>query len=70
MNVDGDIVDGGCNGEVLSDEVGGEKWVGGDVDEWDELMNEGDKSITTSVIRTIHTDSGVVWVGIWGKNFG
>ena len=25
MNVDGDIVDGGCNGEVLSDEVGGEK---------------------------------------------
>ena len=24
VNVDGDIVDGGCNGEVLSDVVGGE----------------------------------------------
>ena len=25
MNVDGDIVDGGCNGEVLNDEVEEEK---------------------------------------------
>ena len=25
MNVDGDIVDGGCNGEVLSDGVIGEE---------------------------------------------
>ena len=55
MNVDRDIVDGGCNGEVLSDGVIGEKGVEGDADEWD------DKSSTTRVTRMVHTDSGVVW---------
>ena len=29
MNVDGNIVDGGCNGEVLSDVIGGEIESGG-----------------------------------------
>ena len=42
MNVDEDIVDGGCKGEVFCDEVIGEKEVGGDG-----VMNEGDKSSTT-----------------------
>ena len=40
MNVDRDIVDGGCNGEVLSDGVIGEKGVVGDTDESDWVMNE------------------------------
>ena len=44
MNVDGDIVDGGCNGEVLSDGVIGEEGVGGEVDEGDGVMNEGNQS--------------------------
>ena len=61
MNVGGDIVDGGCIGEVLSDRVVGEKGVGGDADEGDGEKNEGDKSFTTGVIRTVPTDNGVVW---------
>ena len=40
MNVDGSIVDGGCNGEMLTDVVGGEKWVGKYVDERNGVMNE------------------------------
>ena len=35
MNVDGDIVDDGCNGEMLSNVVIGEEGVGGEVDESD-----------------------------------
>ena len=35
MNVDGDIVDDGCNGEVLGDGVPDEEGVGGEVDEGD-----------------------------------
>ena len=54
MNVDGDIVDGGCSGEVvLSDGVIGEKEVGEEVDERDVVMNEGDKSSITRVTRTV-----------------
>ena len=60
MNVDSDIIDHGCNGEVLSDEVIGEKGVGADVNEGDAVMNEGDKSSTTRVTRTVIMDSGVV----------
>ena len=47
MNVDVDIVDGGCNGEGLSDGVGWGKGVGGDVDEGGGVMIEGNKSSTT-----------------------
>ena len=43
INVDGDIVDGGCNEEMLSDGVIGEKGVGWEVDEGGGVMNEGDK---------------------------
>ena len=59
MNVDEDIVDGSCSGEVLSDGVIGEEEVGGDADESDGVMNEGDKSFTICVIKTVLTDSGV-----------
>ena len=40
MNVDGDVFDGGCNGEVLSDGVIGEEGVGADADEGHEVMKE------------------------------
>ena len=50
MNADADIVDGGCNGEVLSDGVLGKKGDGGDAEE---VMSEGDKSPTTRVTRTV-----------------
>ena len=36
MNVDEDIVHGGCNRKVLSDGVIGEEGIGGEVDEDDE----------------------------------
>ena len=61
MNSDGDIVDGGSNGEVLGDGVIEEQDFEGDVDEGDGVMNEGDESSTTRVTRTVHTDSAVVW---------
>ena len=61
LNVAGDIVDGGCNGEVLSDGVIGEKGVRVVVDEGEGVMNESDKSSTTQVTWTVLTDSGVVW---------
>ena len=64
MNVDGDIVDGGCNGEVLSDGVIGEKKVGGEADEGDRAVNEGDKSSITRVTRIVLTDNGVVREGV------
>ena len=57
MNVDGDIVDGGCNGEVFI----GEKGVGGDADEGDKV-NENDS--TTRVTRVVLKPSGV-----FGKEF-
>ena len=37
-----------------------EEEVGGDANEDDGMMNEGDKSSTTRVTRTVLTDSGVV----------
>ena len=40
------------------------------MDERDGVMNEGDKSSTTRATRSVLTDSGVVWEGIWGMNFG
>ena len=61
MNVDGDIVDGGRNGQVLSDGVIGEQGVGGEEDEGDGVMNEGDESSTTRVTRTVLSDKGVIW---------
>ena len=39
-------------------------------DEGDGVMNEGDKSSTTRGARLVLTDSGVVWEGIWWKDFG
>ena len=39
MNVDRDIVNGGCNGEVLSDGVIEEEGVGGEVSEGDGVMH-------------------------------
>ena len=42
MNVDGDIVDSGYNGEL-----------GGEADESDRVMNEGNKSFTTRVTRNL-----------------
>ena len=70
MNVDGGIVDGGCNVEVLSDGVGEEKWVGRDVNERDGVINEGDKFSTIHVTRPVLMNSGVAWEGIWWKDFG
>ena len=55
MNVDGDIVDDGCNGEMLSNVVIGEEGVGGEVDESDGEMKEVDKSLTTPITRTVLT---------------
>ena len=49
VNVDGDSVDGGCNGEVLNDGVIGEE----EGVEGDGMMNAGIKSSTTRVIRTV-----------------
>ena len=57
MNVDGDIVDGGCNGEVIRISDG----VGGNVDKSDEVMNEDDKSSTTRINRTVLTERSVAW---------
>ena len=62
MNVDGDIVDSGCKGEeVLSDGVIGKEGVGGEMDEGDGVLNEGDKSSTICITRTDLTGSGVAW---------
>ena len=52
MNVDGDIVDGGSNGEVLSDRVIGEEGVGWEVDEGDGVMNV---STYFSLVFSVHT---------------
>ena len=38
-----------------------EKGVGGEVDEGDGVMNDGDKSSITRITRTVLTDSGEVW---------
>ena len=64
MNVDGNIVDGGCNGEVFSDGVIVEEVVGREVDEGDGVMNEGDQSSIIRGTMTVLTNSGVVWEGI------
>ena len=40
MNVDGNIVDGGCYGEVLSGGVTGEEGVGGEGNKGDGVVNE------------------------------
>ena len=72
MNVDRAIVDGGCNEEVLSDSVTGKKRVGGNADEENGVKNgdEGDKSSTTRVTRTVLMDIGVIWEGVCWKDFG
>ena len=54
---------------MLSDVVGREKGVWRYVDERDGVVNECDKSSTTSVTRSVLPDSGVVWEGIWRKDF-
>ena len=64
MNIYGDIVDSGCNGEVLSDGVIEEEGNGGEVDEDDRVMNENDQSFSTHVTRTVLTDGVVVWEGV------
>ena len=64
MNVNGDIVDGGSNGEVLGDGIIEEQEFGRDAGEGDRVMNEGDKFSTTRVTSTVLTDSGVVWQGV------
>ena len=56
MNVDGDIVDGGCYEAIRK------KGFGRDADEGNGVMNEGDQSSTTRVTRTVLTDRGVVLV--------
>ena len=56
MNVDGDIVDGCCNGEVLSDGVPD----GVPVGDGDEVANVSNKFSTTRINRTVLMDSGVV----------
>ena len=48
----------------------GEEEVGRKVDEGTGVMNEGDKSSTTHVTRTVHTNSGVVWEGGGWQVFG
>ena len=67
MNVDGDIVDGGCNVEVLSDGVMREEGVVRKVDEVDGVMNGGDESCATRMNRTVLPDSGVDWEGVDGR---
>ena len=64
MNVDGNVVDCGCNGVVLSDGVIGEKGFEGDANKGDAVMNGGDKSTNTRITRTVLTDSGLVWEGV------
>ena len=45
---------------MLSDGVIGEDGVGGEVDEGEGVMNDGDNNFsTTRIIRTILTDNGV-----------
>ena len=70
MNVDGDMVNGGCNGEVFSNGVIGEEGVDGDCDERAGVMNEDYKSSIICVTRTVLTDSGVVWEGVYWQYFG
>ena len=69
MNVDWDIVDDGCNGEVLGSGVTGEEGVGGDADEGDGVMNEGaESSNSLSPGRSLRTamQSGKVYLaGSW-----
>ena len=43
-----------------SDGVIGEEGVGGKTDDGDGVMNEGDKSSTIRITRTVLTDSSVV----------
>ena len=52
MNVDGDTLVGGCDGEVLSNGV---------IAEGDGEMNQDDRSSITRATRMILTNSGVVW---------
>ena len=54
-----DIVDGGSNREVLSDEVGGEKWVRGDVDGKDGVMNEQGVYRAFQTLGSLTSESGL-----------
>ena len=67
MNVDKDIVQGGCNKEVLSDGIIGEQEIDGNADG---VMNDSDESSTNRVIRTVLTNSGEVWEEVCWKDFG
>ena len=42
----------------------------GEVDKGNGVMNEGDKSSTTHVSRTVLTDRGIVWEGVGWQIFG
>ena len=63
MDVDGDITDDGCDGELLGGGVTGEEGVCGEVGEGDGVVNEVNKSSTTCITRRVLTDSNVVWKG-------
>ena len=63
MKVDGDLVNGDCNREMLNIGIIGEEGVGEKADEGDGVMDEGDKSSTTCVTRTVFIDSGEGWEG-------
>ena len=54
MNIDGDIIHGGCNGEVLNDGVIGEKEVRGEVDEDDGVMTPPPVSPGRSLRTAVH----------------
>ena len=70
MDVDGDIIEDGCDGEVLGGGVTGEKGIGGEMGEGDGVVNEDDKSSTTRITRTIFTDSDAVREGVGWQNTG
>ena len=65
VNVVRDIVDGGCNGKVLSHRVEREEGVGGEMDEGDGVMIEDENSSTTRVTRTVLTLGRICLVGFW-----
>ena len=60
MNVDGDIVDDGCDEEVLCNCVAGKKRVSGKAGEGDRVVNEGDESSSTRIGMAVLTGNGVV----------
>ena len=63
INVDGDIVNDGCNGDVFGDGVTGEEGVSWKVGEDDGVVYEGNKSSITCSTRMVLMDSDIVWKG-------